>query len=132
MKNRNLATVKVKLPDLLYLTIVHVFILARHTISINTYNTILMRAFLILLFGVERVSIYVVPLIRHNGKYRAMSQLFQVFTSMSIRSRSQPVNFLMCSFANHDSLRSGLSLSNTSLCSSKYSNTMDIRCNTWK
>jgi hypothetical protein len=29
------------------------------------------------------------------------------------------MNFLMCSFANHDSLRPRLSLSNTSLCSFK-------------
>jgi hypothetical protein len=29
------------------------------------------------------------------------------------------MNFLMCSFAKHDSLHPGLSLSNTSLCSSK-------------
>jgi hypothetical protein len=34
------------------------------------------RAFLILLFDVECVFIYVVPLICHNGEYRAMSQLF--------------------------------------------------------
>jgi hypothetical protein len=67
---------KVKLPDLLYLTIVHGFVLARRIISINTYTTILIRAFLILLFGVECVSIYVVPLICHNGEYRSMSQLF--------------------------------------------------------
>jgi hypothetical protein len=70
----NLETVKVKLPDLLYLTIVHVFVLTRSIISINTYTTILIRAFLILLFGVERVSIYAVPLICHNGEYRATSQ----------------------------------------------------------
>jgi hypothetical protein len=76
MEKRNLETVKVKLPDLLYLTIVHVFVLARNIISINTYTTILIRAFLILLFSVERVSIYVVPLICHNGEYRATSQLF--------------------------------------------------------
>jgi hypothetical protein len=62
MEKRNLETVKVKLPDLLYLIIVHVFIFARNIISINTYTTILTRAFLILLFNVERVSIYVVPL----------------------------------------------------------------------
>jgi hypothetical protein len=67
----NLETVKVKLPDLLYLTIVHIFVLARNIISINTYITILIRDFLILLFGVERVSIYIVPLICHNGEYRA-------------------------------------------------------------
>jgi hypothetical protein len=74
-EKRNLETVKVKLPDLLYLTIVHVFVLARNIISINTYITILIRDFLILLFGVERVSIYVVPLICHNGKYSATRQL---------------------------------------------------------
>jgi hypothetical protein len=68
--------VKVELPYLLYLTIVHAFVLAHNTISINMYTTILIRAFLILLFGVERVSIYVIPLICHNGEYRAMSQLF--------------------------------------------------------
>jgi hypothetical protein len=56
----NLETMKVKLLDLLYLTIVHVFILARSIISINTYTTILICDFLILLFSVERVSIYVV------------------------------------------------------------------------
>jgi hypothetical protein len=39
------------------------------------------------------------------------------------------VNFLMCSFANHDSLHPGISLSNTSFCSSKYLDTMDI-CST--
>jgi hypothetical protein len=75
-EKRNLETVKVKLSDLLYLTIVHVFVLARNIISINMYTTILIRAFLILLFSVERVSIYVIPLIYHNGEYRAMSQLF--------------------------------------------------------
>jgi hypothetical protein len=75
-EKRNLKTVKVKLPDLLYLTIVYVFVLARSIISINTYTTILICAFLILLFSVERVSIYVVPLICHNGEYRATSQLF--------------------------------------------------------
>jgi hypothetical protein len=67
---------KVKLPDLLYLTIVHVFVLSHNIISINMYTTILIHAFLILLFGVECVSIYVVPLICHNREYRAMSQLF--------------------------------------------------------
>jgi hypothetical protein len=76
MEERNLETVKVKLPDLLYLIIVHIFILAHNIISINTYTTILIRAFLILLYGVERVSIYVVPLICHNGEYRSMSQNF--------------------------------------------------------
>jgi hypothetical protein len=76
---------KVKLPDLLYLTIVHVFVLARNIIRINTYTTILIRAFLISLFGVECVSIYVIPLICHNFEYRATSQHFKVFTCLSIR-----------------------------------------------
>jgi hypothetical protein len=76
MEKRNLETVKVKLRHLLYLTIVHVFVLARNIIRINTYTTILIRAFLILLFSVERVPIYVVPLICHNGEYRATCQLF--------------------------------------------------------
>jgi hypothetical protein len=76
MEKRNLETVKVKLPNLLYLTIVHVFVLAHNIISINTYNIILIRAFLILLFSVEHVSIYVIPLICHNGEYRVMIQLF--------------------------------------------------------
>jgi hypothetical protein len=75
-EKRNLETVKVKLSNLLYLTIVHIFVLAHSIISINTYTTILIRVFLILLFGVEHVSIYVVPLILHNGEYRATSQLF--------------------------------------------------------
>jgi hypothetical protein len=76
MKKRNLKTVKVKLPDLLYLTIIHAFVLARHILSINMYTTILIRAFLILLFNVEYVSIYGIPLIYHNGEYRATNQLF--------------------------------------------------------
>jgi hypothetical protein len=76
MKKRNLEAVKVKLPDLLYLTIVHIFVLACNIISINTYTTILIHDFLILLSNVERVSIYGVPLICHNGEYRATSQLF--------------------------------------------------------
>jgi hypothetical protein len=75
-EKRNLETAKVKLTDLLYLTIVHVFVLARSIISINTYTTILLHVFLILLFGVERVSIYVIPMICHNGEYRPTSQLF--------------------------------------------------------
>jgi hypothetical protein len=75
-ENRNLETVKVKLLDRLYLTIVHAFVLARNTISINTYTTIMICAFLILFFGVERVSSYVIPLICHSGEYRATSQLF--------------------------------------------------------
>jgi hypothetical protein len=73
MEKRNLETVKVKLPDLLYLTIVHIFVLAHSIISINTYTTILICAFLILLFSVKRVSIYVTPLICHNGEYRTTS-----------------------------------------------------------
>jgi hypothetical protein len=73
-EKRNLETMKVKLPDLLYLTIVHVFVLAHNIISINTYTTILIRVFLILLFSVEHVSIYVIPLICHNGEYRVTSQ----------------------------------------------------------
>jgi hypothetical protein len=75
MEKKNLEIVKVKLPDLLYLTIVHVFILARNIISINTYTTILIHDFLILLFNVEHASIYVVPLICHNSD-GATSQLF--------------------------------------------------------
>jgi hypothetical protein len=75
-ENRNLEIVKVKLPDLLYLTIVHVFILACSIISINTYTTILICAFLILLFSVQHISIYVLPLICHNCEYMATSQLF--------------------------------------------------------
>jgi hypothetical protein len=75
-EKRNLETMKVNLPDLLYLTIVHVFVLARNIISINTDTTFLIRAFIFLLFSVERVSIYVVPLICHNSEYRAMRQLF--------------------------------------------------------
>jgi hypothetical protein len=76
MKKRNLETVKVKFPDLLYFIMEHVFVLARNIISINTYTTILICVFLILLFGVECISIYVIPLICHNGEYRATSQLF--------------------------------------------------------
>jgi hypothetical protein len=75
-EKRNLETVKVKLPNLLCLTIVHVFVLARSIISINTYTIILICAFLILLFSLEHVSIYVVPLICHNGEYRITTQLF--------------------------------------------------------
>jgi hypothetical protein len=76
LEKMNLETVKVKLLDLLYLTIVYAFILPHNIISINMHMTILIHAFLILLFGVERVSIYVVPLICHNGEYWVMSQLF--------------------------------------------------------
>jgi hypothetical protein len=74
-KKRNLETVKVKLPDLLYLTIVHAFVFVCNIININTYTTILICAFLILSFGVECVSIYVVPLICHNSEYMVTSQL---------------------------------------------------------
>jgi hypothetical protein len=42
----NLEFVKVKLLDKLYLTIVHALIFARNVISINTYTTILICAFL--------------------------------------------------------------------------------------
>jgi hypothetical protein len=66
---------KVKLLDLLYLAIVHAFAFAHNIISINTYTTILVCAFLILMFGVKYVSIYVIPLICHNSEYRAMCQL---------------------------------------------------------
>jgi hypothetical protein len=76
MEMRNLETMKVKLPDLLYLTIVHVFVLAHNIISINTYTTILICAFLILVFSVEHISIYLIPLICRNGEYMATSQLF--------------------------------------------------------
>jgi hypothetical protein len=76
MEKWNLEAMKVKLTDLLYLTIVHVFVLARNIIRMNTYTTILIRAFLILLFGLERVSIYAAPLICHNSEYSATSQLF--------------------------------------------------------
>jgi hypothetical protein len=72
-EKRNLETMKVKLPDLLYLAIVHIFVLAHSIISINTCTTILICDFLILLFSVEHVSIYLVPLIYHNGEYRTMS-----------------------------------------------------------
>jgi hypothetical protein len=75
-EKRNLKTMKVKLLDLLYLTIVHVFVLAHNIISINMYTTILICAFLILLFSVKCVSIYAVPLICHNSEYRATDQLF--------------------------------------------------------
>jgi hypothetical protein len=39
---------KVKLLDLLYLTIVHIFVLTCNIISINTYTTILIYDFLII------------------------------------------------------------------------------------
>jgi hypothetical protein len=97
MEKRNLETVKVKLLDLLYLTIVYAFVLARNIISINTYTTILIRAFLNLLFGVGCVSIYAVTLICHNSEYRATSHLFKVLTCMSIRLRNlipEPANEL--------------------------------------
>jgi hypothetical protein len=76
MEKRNLETVKVKLPDLLYLIKVHVFVLARSITSMNTCSTILICASLILLFDVECISIYAVPLIYHNSEYKPMSQLF--------------------------------------------------------
>jgi hypothetical protein len=72
-KKRNLETVKVKLPDLLYLTIVYVFVFARNIIKINMYTIIMILAFLFLSFGVEHVSIYVILLISHNGEDRAIS-----------------------------------------------------------
>jgi hypothetical protein len=75
-EKRNLETVKVKLIDLLYLTIAHVFVLGRNIISINTYTPIMIHAFLNLLFSVERVSLYAIPSICHNGEYRTTSQLF--------------------------------------------------------
>jgi hypothetical protein len=75
MEMSNLETMKVKLPDLFYLAIVHAFLFAHNIISINTYTTILICAFLILMFGVKRVSIYVIPLIYHNSEYRATCQL---------------------------------------------------------
>jgi hypothetical protein len=46
-EKRNLENVKVKLPNLLYLTIVHAFLFSHHIISINTYSTILIRVSLI-------------------------------------------------------------------------------------
>jgi hypothetical protein len=72
----NLETMKVKLPNLLYLTIVHIFVLTHRIISINTYTTILIRTFLIMLFGVECESIYVVPFICQDDEYRVTGQLF--------------------------------------------------------
>ncbi|PUZ69250.1 hypothetical protein GQ55_2G093200 [Panicum hallii var. hallii] len=80
----NFKIVKVKLPYLLYLTIVCGFVLSVNIVSINTYTTILIDAFLILSFGVERVSIYVIPLVSHNSEYRTKSQLFELFTYRSI------------------------------------------------
>jgi hypothetical protein len=125
-EKRNLKTMKVKLPDLLYLVIVHAFVFTHNIISINTYTTILICAFLILTFGVKRVSIYVGP--RANFcRYSLIG-----VSDPEIYSRSQLMNFLMCSFANQSSFRPRLSLSNISLCSSKYLDTMDIYCNTWK
>jgi hypothetical protein len=76
MEKRNLETVKVKLPNILYLTIVHIFVLTHRIISINTYTTILIRTFLIMLFGVECESIYVVPFICQDDEYRVTGQLF--------------------------------------------------------
>jgi hypothetical protein len=57
-EKRNLEIMKVKPLVLLYLTIVRVFFLVCSIISINTYTTILICVFLILLFSVERVSIF--------------------------------------------------------------------------
>jgi hypothetical protein len=74
-EKRNLETMKVKPPDLLYLAIVHAFVFAHNIISINTYTTIVICAFLILMFGVKHVSIYVILLICHNSEYRATCQL---------------------------------------------------------
>jgi hypothetical protein len=45
IEKRNLETVKVKLLDLLYLTIVYAFVFAHNIISINMYTTILIRVF---------------------------------------------------------------------------------------
>jgi hypothetical protein len=75
MEKRNLEIIKVKLPDLLYLAIVHAFVFTHNIISINMYTTILICAFLILTFGVKCVSIYIIPLICHNSEYTAMCQL---------------------------------------------------------
>jgi hypothetical protein len=94
MKKRNLETVKIKLTYLLYLIIVHTFVLARNIIRINMYTTILIHAFLIL-FGVEGVFIYVIPMICHNSEYRVTRQLLKVFICMSIQLRNlipEPVN----------------------------------------
>jgi hypothetical protein len=76
IEKRNLETVKVKLTALLYFTIVHAFVFTHNIICINTYTTILIHDFLILMFDVECVSVYVVPLICHNSEYRSTSQLF--------------------------------------------------------
>jgi hypothetical protein len=70
-RKKNLKTIKVKLSDLLYLAIVHAFIFT-HNITINNmHTTILICAFLILMFGVKRVFINVIPLKCHNSEYRA-------------------------------------------------------------
>jgi hypothetical protein len=71
MEKRNLEIMKVKLLDLLYLVIAHAFVFSHNIVSINTYTTILICAFLILTFSVKCVSIYVIPLICHNSEYRA-------------------------------------------------------------
>jgi hypothetical protein len=63
MEKWNLETMKVKLSNLLYLIIVLDFVFSHNIISINTYTTNLIRAFLILSFSVERVFVYVVLLI---------------------------------------------------------------------
>jgi hypothetical protein len=88
IEKRNLKIVKVRLLDLLHLTIVHAFVFTRNIISINLYTTILIHTSLILSFGVECVSIYVVPLISYNSEYRVTSQLFEAFTCMSIQLRN--------------------------------------------
>jgi hypothetical protein len=123
-------------PDLLYFTIVHIFVFGHNIISINTYTTIQIHVFLILSFSVECLSIYVISLICYNGEYRATSLLFRYsfvwVSDWDLRSWSQPMNFLTCSFANQDSWCPGFFLRNTTLCSSKYSETMDICSNMWK
>jgi hypothetical protein len=73
MEKRNLKIVKVKLQYLLYLIIAHAFVFVHNIISINTYTTILIHAFLNLSFSVEHVSIYAVLLTCYNGEYRATS-----------------------------------------------------------
>jgi hypothetical protein len=45
MKKMNIKTVIVKLSDLLYLIVIYIFVLAHSIININTYTTILIRAF---------------------------------------------------------------------------------------
>jgi hypothetical protein len=135
-EKRDLETVKVKLSDLLYLTIVHVFVLSRNIISINTYTNILICDFLIfcLMLNVYPFMSYpwYVTTVNIGPQANLFWYSFVWVSNWEIWSRSQPMNFLMCSFANHDSLHPWLSQSNNSLCSSKYSDIMDICCNTWK